>query len=123
MHPNLNTENGQIGAILSSKAFVQLAFNPLVSLIINRLGYELTLILGVAVLLHSSLCKNCVFFCNIILDCRIIPIHMYKCALNIVQFCYLYFKFCSVSYWPIFCDAANSSSTSRRWICVDKCFR
>ena len=57
MNPNLNTENGQVGAILSSKAFVQLAFNPLVSLIINRLGYELTLILGVTVLLQSSLRK------------------------------------------------------------------
>lgn len=54
MNPNFNTENGQVGAILSSKAFVQMAFNPLVSLIINRLGYELTLILGVAILLQSS---------------------------------------------------------------------
>jgi len=58
MHPSLNTENGQVGAILSSKAFVQLAFNPLVSLIINRLGYELTLIFGVAVLLQSCLGTN-----------------------------------------------------------------
>lgn len=57
-NPNLDTENGQIGLILSSKAFVQLVFNPVVSLIINRLGYELTLIMGVAVLLQSSFCTN-----------------------------------------------------------------
>lgn len=58
-----NTENGQIGTILSSKAFVQLVFNPLVSPIINQLGYELTLILGVAVLFNSCLCMHYIFCC------------------------------------------------------------
>ena len=56
--PTLNTENGQIGAILSSKALVQLVFNPLVTLVINRFGYELTLILGVFVLLQSCIRNN-----------------------------------------------------------------
>lgn len=49
-------ENGQVGVILSSKALVQLVFNPIVSLIINWLGYELALMLGVIVLLNSCVC-------------------------------------------------------------------
>lgn len=55
LEPGLATENGQVGTILSSKAFVQLMFNPFVSLLINRFGYELSLILGVLVLFTSTL--------------------------------------------------------------------
>ncbi|KPM05327.1 portabella-like protein [Sarcoptes scabiei] len=55
IHPNFDVENGQVGTILSSKAFMQLLFNPLVSPIINRFGYELTLIYGSTVLLFSCL--------------------------------------------------------------------
>lgn len=59
IHPNFDVENGQVGTILSSKAFMQLLFNPLVSPIINRFGYELTLIYGSTVLLFSCLSKFC----------------------------------------------------------------
>ena len=50
-------ENGKIGFLLSTKAFVQLICNFFVSSVIRRFGYEMTQIFGSFILLLSALRK------------------------------------------------------------------
>ncbi len=54
---SFDDENGQIGVLLFSKAFVQLVCDPFVSSVINLFGYEMTQIFGSAILLLSSICE------------------------------------------------------------------
>ena len=46
------------GALFASKAFVQLAINPLVGTVTARFGYSAPLMCGTATLLLSALSKN-----------------------------------------------------------------
>ncbi|ELT91656.1 hypothetical protein CAPTEDRAFT_17780 [Capitella teleta] len=48
-------ENSKVGWLFSSKAFVQLAVNPLVGTLVNRYGYSLPMFSGCIVMLLSSL--------------------------------------------------------------------
>ena len=59
-HPTeMISENGRIGALFASKAFVQLLVNPLVGKATNQYGYEWPFIFGTGVLLISSFSKLC----------------------------------------------------------------
>ena len=61
-HPTeMISENGRIGALFASKAFVQLLVNPLVGKATNQYGYEWPFIFGTGVLLISSFSKLCCF--------------------------------------------------------------
>uniref|UniRef100_A0A6I8PLC8 Major facilitator superfamily (MFS) profile domain-containing protein n=1 Tax=Xenopus tropicalis TaxID=8364 RepID=A0A6I8PLC8_XENTR len=51
----LQEENITVGLLLASKAIVQILFNPIVSLITYRLGYELPMIFGFIITLPSIL--------------------------------------------------------------------
>lgn len=53
----LERENGPVGALLSSKALVQLAANPLVGYLTSILGYNVPMVLGSTNLLLAALCK------------------------------------------------------------------
>ena len=50
-------ENGRIGFLLSTKAFIQMICNFFVSSVIKRFGYEMTQIFGSFVLFFSALCE------------------------------------------------------------------
>lgn len=49
-------ENGKIGLLLSSKAFVQLILNPAVGTLTGTVGYAKPLLLGNSCLLLAALC-------------------------------------------------------------------
>jgi hypothetical protein len=51
-------ENGRVGTLFASKAFVQLVANPLVGYATTKRGYHLPFIFGTSVLLLSSLSKQ-----------------------------------------------------------------
>lgn len=53
----LERENGPVGALLSSKALVQLAANPVVGYLTNFLGYNVPMVIGSTNLLLAALCK------------------------------------------------------------------
>ena len=50
-------ENGRVGALFASKAFVQLIVNPLVGKATNNWGYEIPFMFGTCILLVSALSK------------------------------------------------------------------
>lgn len=50
-------ENGRVGLLLSSKALVQLIWNPIVGTLIGKLGYARPLFLGNLSLFLATLCK------------------------------------------------------------------
>ena len=50
-------ENGRVGTLFASKAFVQLVANPLVGYATTKRGYHLPFICGTSILLLSSLSK------------------------------------------------------------------
>ncbi|XP_068084836.1 synaptic vesicular amine transporter [Anabrus simplex] len=54
-HAEVVDENSRVGALLSSKALVQLAVNPLVGIITGHLGYHLPLFFGTVSLLLAAL--------------------------------------------------------------------
>lgn len=54
----LDSENGRVGLLLSSKAIVQLLLNPLVGVFTAKVGYHLPLFVGNTALLMSALCKS-----------------------------------------------------------------
>ena len=57
-HPaTMIQENGRLGALFASKAFVQLIVNPLVGKATNYWGYEMPFILGTGLLLLSAISK------------------------------------------------------------------
>lgn len=58
----LVNENGPLGALLSSKAFVQLAFTPLVGYLIGIIGYNMTLFIGSCNMLIASIRKYYQYF-------------------------------------------------------------
>ena len=65
-HPTeMISENGRIGALFASKAFVQLLVNPLVGKATNQYGYEWPFIFGTGVLLISSFSKLVCFIVHI----------------------------------------------------------
>lgn len=51
----MSTENGRVGFLFSSKAFVQLIANPAVGYATHKLGYHLPFISGSATLLLSAI--------------------------------------------------------------------
>jgi hypothetical protein len=51
------SENGRVGALFASKAFVQLVFNPFVGKATQKYGYELPFLIGTGFLLLSALSK------------------------------------------------------------------
>lgn len=48
-------ENGRVGSLFASKAFVQLAANPLVGYATSKRGYHLPFMCGTAILLLASI--------------------------------------------------------------------
>lgn len=50
-------ENARVGALFASKAFVQLAVNPIVGIATEKLGYQIPFLLGTTILFLSSLSK------------------------------------------------------------------
>ena len=50
-------ESARIGALFSSKAFVQLAMNPVVGMMTEKIGYRIPFIFGTAVLFVSAFSK------------------------------------------------------------------
>ena len=64
-HPaKMVSENGRVGALFSSKAFVQLLVNPLVGKATNKFGYELPFIIGTGFLFVSSFSKKTLHLLN-----------------------------------------------------------
>ena len=58
-HPTeMISENGRIGALFASKAFVQLLVNPLVGKATNQYGYEWPFIFGTGVSLSLSIVSH-----------------------------------------------------------------
>ena len=55
---NLLHENGRVGGLFASKAFVQLFVNPLVGKATQHFGYEIPFMLGSGLLFVSSLGKG-----------------------------------------------------------------
>ena len=53
------SENGRVGALFASKAFVQLFVNPLVGKATSKYGYELPFVIGTGFLFLSSFGKIC----------------------------------------------------------------
>lgn len=53
----LENDNGPLGALLASKAFVQLAFTPLVGYLISVLGCNIPLLIGSCNMLLASISK------------------------------------------------------------------
>ena len=47
-------ENSRVGALFASKAFVQLAVNPIVGMATQRLGYQIPFLLGTVILFVSA---------------------------------------------------------------------
>ncbi|CAH2008260.1 unnamed protein product [Acanthoscelides obtectus] len=56
-YETLERDNGPLGALLASKAFVQLAFTPLIGYLIGRLGCNVPLLIGSCNMLLASICK------------------------------------------------------------------
>lgn len=56
-YETLEDDNGPLGALLASKAFVQLAFTPVVGYLIEVLGCNLPLLLGSCNMLLAAICK------------------------------------------------------------------
>ena len=55
-HPaTMIEENGRVGALFASKAFVQLIVNPLVGKSTNNWGYEMPFMIGTGLLLVSAI--------------------------------------------------------------------
>lgn len=54
---DIDSENGRVGILLSSKALVQLLLNPMVGIITAKVGYHLPLFFGTSTLLLSAICK------------------------------------------------------------------
>ena len=55
-HPaTMIEENGRVGALFASKAFVQLIVNPIVGKSTNNWGYEMPFMLGTGLLLVSAI--------------------------------------------------------------------
>ena len=58
-HPaTMIQENGRVGALFASKAFVQLIVNPMVGKATNNWGYEIPFMIGTCILLVSALSKS-----------------------------------------------------------------
>ena len=55
---NSEDENGRVGLLLSSKAFIQLILNPAVGTFIGSTGYAKPLFFGNICLLITTLCKH-----------------------------------------------------------------
>lgn len=53
----LEDDNGPLGALFASKAFVQLAFSPLVGYLAEIIGYNLLLLIGSCNMLVASIRK------------------------------------------------------------------
>lgn len=53
----IESENGPVGVLLSSKALVQLFLNPLVGIWTTRVGYKVPIFFGTVNLLIASLRK------------------------------------------------------------------
>ena len=57
-HPaTMIQENGRVGALFASKAFVQLIVNPFVGKATNNWGYEIPFMIGTCILLVSAISK------------------------------------------------------------------
>lgn len=56
-YEELDQENGPLGALLASKAFVQLAFTPVMGYLTEVLGGNIPLFLGSCNMLLAALCK------------------------------------------------------------------
>nr|CAI5824419.1 unnamed protein product [Callosobruchus analis] len=56
-YETLEKDNGPLGALLASKAFVQLAFTPLIGYLIGRLGCNVPLLIGSGNMLLASICE------------------------------------------------------------------
>ena len=57
-HPaTMIQENGRVGALFASKAFVQLIVNPMVGKATNNWGYEIPFMIGTCILLVSAISK------------------------------------------------------------------
>lgn len=54
LNRSLDDENAAIGVLLSTKAFVQLAFNPIIGVASKRVGYQWPILLGTVSLVLSS---------------------------------------------------------------------
>lgn len=54
----LEKDNGPLGALLASKAFVQLAFTPFVGYLTGRFGCNVPLLFGSCCMLLASFCKK-----------------------------------------------------------------
>lgn len=57
-YETLENENGPLGALLASKAFVQLAFTPLVGYLTGVVGCNIPLLIGSCNMLLASICKS-----------------------------------------------------------------
>ena len=57
-------ENARVGALFSSKAFVQLVVNPLIGKATVKFGYEIPLLVGTGFLLISCTSNRYFFACN-----------------------------------------------------------
>lgn len=56
----LENDNGPLGALLASKAFVQLAFTPFMGYLTEIMGCCIPLLLGSCNMLLAALCKKSV---------------------------------------------------------------
>ncbi|KAJ8928282.1 hypothetical protein NQ314_019164 [Rhamnusium bicolor] len=56
-YETLENDNGPLGALLASKAFVQLAFTPLIGYLIGVLGCNIPLLVGSCNMLLAAICK------------------------------------------------------------------
>lgn len=60
-YESLDNENGVLGALLASKAFVQLLFTPLIGYAVTKVGCFLPMLLGSCNVLLASL-RECGYF-------------------------------------------------------------
>lgn len=54
-YEKIESDNGPLGALLASKAFVQLAFTPIVGYLTELVGYNVTLLVGSWNMLAASI--------------------------------------------------------------------
>lgn len=56
-YEHLEEDNGPLGALLASKAFVQLAFTPFIGHLTGIIGFNIPLLLGSCNMLLAAICK------------------------------------------------------------------
>lgn len=56
-YETLENQNGPLGALLASKAFVQLAFTPLIGYLTGVVGCNIPLLIGSCNMLLAAICK------------------------------------------------------------------